>query len=130
MSNKTSTGSFFGDIIKATKAGGASSMTKSYKIKKDDTLSTIAKNNNLTLKQLMKIKFATGQGKGSPTKATIEQKMLKPGSTIKLPDFKTFKNFRLTDVKPSAKKKDVYKKVKKKEFKEMNVPIKKKKGKK
>jgi|TARA_R110000782_G_scaffold260236_1_gene351415 hypothetical protein len=132
MSNKTSTGSFFGDIIKATKAGGASSMTKSYKIKKDDTLSTIAKNNNLTLKQLMKInpKFATGQGKGSPTKATIEQKMLKPGSTIKLPDPKTFKNFRLTDVKPSAKKKDVYKKVKKKEFKEMNVPIKKKKGKK
>ena len=27
--NKSTTGSFFGDIIKATKAGGASSMTKS-----------------------------------------------------------------------------------------------------
>ena len=119
--------SFIDDLITATKAGGASSMTKPYKIKKNDTLSTIAKDNGVTLKQLMKInpKFQTGKGKGSPTAATIEQKMMKPGSTIKLPDPKTFKNFKLTSVK--QKPKEVYKKVKEKEFKEMNVPIKKKK---
>ena len=53
--NKSTTGSFFGDIIKATKAGGASSMTKTLKAKKGDTLSTIAKTNNITLAKLMKL---------------------------------------------------------------------------
>ena len=50
--------SFIDDLIKATKAGGASSMTKPYKVKKNDTLSTIAKANGVTLKQLMKIKMS------------------------------------------------------------------------
>ena len=119
--------SFIDDLIKATKAGGASSMTKPYKIKKNDTLSTIAKANGVTLKQLMKInpKFETGKGKGSPTAATIEQKMMKPGSTIRLPDPKTFKNFKLQSVK--QKSKPVYKKINEKDLKEMNVSLKKKK---
>ena len=119
--------SFIDDLIKATKAGGASSMTKPYKIKKNDTLSTIAKANGVTLKQLMKInpKFETGKGKGSPTEATIEQKMMKPGSTIRLPDPKTFKNFKLQSVK--QKSKPVYKKINEKDLKEMNVSLKKKK---
>ena len=119
--------SFIDDLITATKAGGASRMTKPYKIKKNDTLSAIAKANGVTLKQLMKInpKFQTGKGKGSPTAATIEQKMMKPGSTIRLPDPKTFKNFKLTSVKP--KKKKVYAKTTRKDFKEMNVPLKKRK---
>tara|TARA_R110002012_G_scaffold187569_1_gene354551 strand:- start:218 stop:586 length:369 start_codon:yes stop_codon:yes gene_type:complete len=119
--------SFIDDLIKATKAGGASSMTKPYKVKKNDTLSTIAKANGVTLKQLMKInpKFETGKGKGSPTAATIEQKMMKPGSTIRLPDPKTFKNFKLQSVK--QKSKPVYKKINEKDLKEMNVSLKKKK---
>ena len=37
MGNKSTTGSFFGDIVKATKAGGASSMTKTVKVKAGDT---------------------------------------------------------------------------------------------
>jgi len=120
--------SFIDDLIKATKAGGASSMTKPYKIKKNDTLSTIAKTNGVTLKQLMKInpKFETGKGKGSPTEATIEQKMMKPGSTIRLPDPKTFKNFKLTDVVRKPKK--TYKKTTKEDFKEMNEKLKNNKG--
>ena len=119
--------SFIDDLITATLAGGASSMTKPYKIKKNDTLSTIANDNGITLKQLMKInpKFQTGKGKGSPTAATIEQKMMKPGSTIRLPDPKTFKKFKLQSVKQKAK--PVYKKIKEKDLKEMNVPLKKKK---
>ena len=119
--------SFIDDLIKATKAGGASSMTKPYKVKKNDTLSTIAQANGVTLKQLMKInpKFETGKGKGSPTAATIEQKMMKPGSTIRLPDPKTFKNFKLQSVK--QKSKPVYKKINEKDLKEMNVSLKKKK---
>jgi len=121
--------SFIDDLIKATKAGGASSMTKPYKVKKNDTLSTIAKANGVTLKQLMKInpKFQTGKGKGSPTAATIEQKMMKPGSTIRLPDPKTFKNFKLQPVKQKAK--PVYKRINEKDLKEMNVALKKKKKK-
>ena len=119
--------SFIDDLIKATMAGGASRMTKPYTIKKNDTLSDIAKNNGITLSQLMKInpKFQTGKGGGSPTKATIQQKMMKPGTIIRLPDPKTFKNFKLTSVKP--KKKKVYAKTTRKDFKEMNVPLKKRK---
>ena len=50
--NKSTTGSFIGDIIKATKAGGASSMTAEVKVKKGQTLSDIAKANNTTLQKL------------------------------------------------------------------------------
>ena len=108
--NKSTTGSFFGDIIKATKAGGASSMTKKVKVKKGDTLSDIAKANNTTLQKLMKL---------NPKFKTV-------GSSIIVPDPHTFKKGRLT-ASVSKKKKDVYKKTTKKEFKEMNVPLKKKK---
>ena len=126
--NKSTTGSFFGDIIKATKAGGASSMTKTLKAKKGDTLSTIAKTNNITLAKLMKLnpKFKTGQDKGTPTKGTKEQKTIRVGSSIILPDPHTFKKGRLTK-SVSKNKKDVYKKITKKQFKEMNVSLKKKK---
>ena len=126
--NKSTTGSFFGDIIKATKAGGASSMTKTLNAKKGDTLSTIAKTNNITLAKLMKLnpKFKTGQDKGTPTKGTKEQKTIRVGSSIILPDPHTFKKGRLTK-SVSKNKKDVYKKITKKQFKEMNVSLKKKK---
>ena len=129
MSNdKTSTGSFFGDLVKAIEGGGASRMTKAYTIKKGDTLSTIAKTNGVTLKQLMRInpKFKTGTLDGSPTKATIKQKTMIPGKKIKVPDPKTFKNFRLTDVVKKPKK--TYKKTTKADFKEMNEKLKKNKG--
>jgi len=129
MSNdKTSTGSFFGDLIKAIEGGGASRMTKAYTIKKGDTLSTIAKTNGVTLKQLMRInpKFKTGTPDGSPTTATIKQKTMIPGKKIKVPDPKTFKNFRLTDVVKKPKK--TYKKTTKADFKEMNEKLKKNKG--
>ena len=128
MKNKSTTGSFLGDVIKATKSGGASSMTKNVKVKKDQTLSDIAKANNTTLQKLMKLnpKFKTGQDKGSPTKGTIQQKTMKVGSVVKVPDPHTFKKGRLTK-SVSNNKKDVYKKTTKKQFKEMNVPLKKKK---
>ena len=129
MSNdKTSTGSFFGDLVKAIEGGGASRMTKAYTIKKGDTLSTIAKTNGVTLKQLMRInpKFKTGTPDGSPTTATIKQKTMIPGKKIKVPDPKTFKNFRLTDVVKKPKK--TYKKTTKADFKEMNEKLKKNKG--
>jgi len=126
MKNKSTTGSFLGDVIKATKSGGASSMTKNVKVKKDQTLSDIAKANNTTLQKLMKLnpKFKTGQDKGSPTKGTIQQKTMKVGSVVKVPDPHTFKKGRLTK-SVSNNKKDVYKKTTKKQFKEMNVPLKK-----
>ena len=126
--NKSTTGSFFGDVIKATKAGGASSMTKNVKVKAGDSLSSIAKANGTTLNKLMKLNptFKTGQDKGSPTKGTKEQKTMKVGSSVKVPDPHTFKKGRLSP-SVSKNKKDVYKKTTKKEFKEMNVPLKKKK---
>ena len=126
MTNKSTTGSFLGDVVKATKSGGASSMTKNVKVKKDQTLSDIAKANNTTLQKLMKLnpKFKTGQDKGSPTKGTIQQKTMKVDSVVKVPDPHTFKKGRLTK-SVSNNKKDVYKKTTKKQFKEMNVPLKK-----
>jgi hypothetical protein len=51
---------------------------------------------------------------------------MKPGSTIRLPDPKTFKNFKLTDVVRKPKK--TYKKTTKEDFKEMNEKLKNNKG--
>ena len=126
---KSSTGSFFGDIIKATTAGGASSMTTEVKVKQGQTLSDIAKDNNTTLQKLMKLnpKYKTGQDKGSPTKGTVAQKTIRVGTKIVVPDPHTFKKGKLTR-SVSKKKKEVYKKTTKKQFKEMNVPLKKKKS--
>ena len=122
--NKSTTGSLFGDIIKATKAGGASSMTKKVKAQKGQTLSDIAKANNTTLKKLMVLnpKYRTGQDKNTPTKGTKEQKTIRVGTNIIVPDPHTFKKGRLTK-SVSKNKKDVYKKVTKKEFKEMKTQI-------
>tara|TARA_A100001515_G_scaffold88200_1_gene70131 strand:- start:6 stop:470 length:465 start_codon:yes stop_codon:yes gene_type:complete len=124
-STSQSTGAFFSDLIKAIKGGGASKLTKNYKVKKGDTASDIAKKAGITLLQLKKLnpKLKTGQG-GTPPKGTVAQKTMQVGSIIKLPDPQSFKNFRLQDIK---RKKPVYKGVTKTQFEEMNVPIKKKK---
>lgn len=116
-----STGAFFSDLIKAIKGGGASKLTKGYKVKKGDTASDIAKKAGITLKQFQKLnpKFRTGQG-GTPPQGTVKQKTMQVGSIVKLPDPQSFKNFRLQDIK---RKKPVYKGVKEKEFAEMNVPL-------
>ena len=133
MANKKqTTGSFFGDLMKAIKAGGSSKLLKNYKIKKNDTASTIAKKEGITLRQLMSLNpgFRTGQS-GTPSKGTVKQKTMSVGSTIKVPDPQTFKNFRLAPVSDKYKqsiKKPVYKTIKKKEFKEMNEPLKRKRG--
>ena len=133
MANKKqTTGSFFGDLMKAIKAGGSSKLLKNYKIKKNDTASTIAKKEGITLRQLMSLNpgFRTGQS-GTPSKGTVKQKTMSVGSTIKVPDPQTFKNFRLSPVSDKYKqsiKKPVYKTIKKKEFKEMNEPLKRKRG--
>ena len=133
MANKKqTTGSFFGDLMKAIKAGGSSKLLKNYKIKKNDTASTIAKKEGITLRQLMSLNpgYRTGQS-GTPSKGTVKQKTMSVGSTIKVPDPQTFKNFRLTPVSDKYKqsiKKPVYKTIKKKEFKEMNEPLKRKRG--
>jgi len=128
MTNKkSSTGSLLGDIVKATKAGGASSMTKKVKVGKNQTLSDIAKANNTTLAKVIKLnpQYKTGLDKGSPTKGVVKQKTIKVGTTVLVPDPHTFKKGKLTRVE--QKPKDVYKKTTKKQFKEMNVPLKKKK---
>ena len=128
MTNKkSSTGSLLGDIVKATKAGGASSMTKKVKVGKNQTLSDIAKANNTTLAKVIKLnpQYKTGLDKGSPTKGVVKQKTIKVGTTVLIPDPHTFKKGKLTRVE--QKPKDVYKKTTKKQFKEMNVPLKKKK---
>ena len=133
MANKKqTTGSFFGDLMKAIKAGGSSKLLKNYKIKKNDTASTIAKKEGITLRQLMSLNpgYRIGQS-GTPSKGTVKQKTMSVGSTIKIPDPQTFKNFRLTPVSDKYKqsiKKPVYKTIKKKEFKEMNEPLKRKRG--
>ena len=48
--NGQSTGSFLGDLKKAIKGGGASKLTKTVKVMKNDTLGGIAKKNNTTIK--------------------------------------------------------------------------------
>ena len=133
MANKKqTTGSFFGDLMKAIKAGGSSKLLKNYKIKKNDTASTIAKKEGITLRQLMSLNpgYRTGQS-GTPSKGTVKQKTMSVGRTIKVPDPQTFKNFRLSPFSDKYKqsiKKPVYKTIKKKEFKEMNEPLKRKRG--
>ena len=67
MANKKqTTGSFFGDLMKAIKAGGSSKLLKNYKIKKNDTASTIAKKEGFTLRQLMSLNPGLEQGNQAP----------------------------------------------------------------
>ena len=131
MSNQ-STGTFMGDLMKAISAGGSSKLTKKVKVEEGDTLSDIAKANNTTLKMLMKLnpKFKTGQGPsgkyvqdfGPISEGTTKQKEMRVGSTVIVPDPQSFQKGRLKPVR-TKKKKDVYKKVTKKEFKEMEQKI-------
>ena len=130
--SEQSTGSFLGDLKKAITAGGASKLTKKVKVEEGDTLSDIAKANNTTLKMLMKLnpKFKTGQGPsgkyvqdfGPISEGTTQQKEMRIGSTVIVPDPQSFQGGRLKPVR-TKKKKDVYKKVTKKEFKEMEQKI-------
>jgi hypothetical protein len=134
MSNKKgqSTGSFLGDLKKAITAGGSSKLTKKVKVKKGDTLSDIAKANNTSLKMLMQLnpKFKTGQGPsgkyvqkfGPISEGTTQQKEMRIGSNIIVPDPQSFQGGRLKPVR-TKKKTDVYKKVTKPEFKEMSQKI-------
>jgi len=134
MSNKKgqSTGSFLGDLKKAITAGGSSKLTKKVKVKKGDTLSDIAKANNTSLKMLMQLnpKFKTGQGPsgkyvqkfGPISEGTTQQKEMRIGSNIIVPDPQSFQDGRLKPVR-TKKKTDVYKKVTKPEFKEMSQKI-------
>ena len=134
MSDKKgqSTGSFLGDLKKAITAGGSSKLTKKVKVKKGDTLSDIAKANNTSLKMLMQLnpKFKTGQGPsgkyvqkfGPISEGTTQQKEMRIGSNIIVPDPQSFQGGRLKPVR-TKKKTDVYKKVTKPEFKEMSQKI-------
>lgn len=124
-----STGSFLGDLKKAITAGGSSKLTKKVKVKKGDTLSDIAKANNTSLKMLMQLnpKFKTGQGPsgkyvGPISEGTAQQKEMRIGSNIIVPDPQSFQGGRLKPVR-TKKKTDVYKKVTKPEFKEMSQKI-------
>ena len=127
-----STGSFLGDLKKAIRAGGSSKLTKKVKVKKGDTLSDIAKANNTSLKMLMQLnpKFKTGQGPsgkyvqkfGPISEGTTQQKEMRIGSNIIVPDPQSFQGGRLKPVR-TKKKTDVYKKVTKPEFKEMSQKI-------
>jgi len=127
-----STGSFFGDLKKSISSGGSSKLTKNVKVKKGDTLSDIAKANNTTLKKLMSLnpKFKTGQGpsmkynqnSGPISEGTTQQKEMKLGSSIKVPDPQSFQGGRLKPVR-TKKKKKVYADVKKPEFKEMSQKV-------
>ena len=129
LKKSQSTGSFLGDLKKAITAGGSSKLTKKVKVKKGDTLSDIAKANNTSLKMLMQLnpKFKTGQGPsgkyvGPISKGTTQQKEMRIGSNIIVPDPQSFQGGRLKPVR-TKKKTNVYKKVTKPEFKEMSQKI-------
>ena len=129
LKKSQSTGSFLGDLKKAITAGGSSKLTKKVKVKKGDTLSDIAKANNTSLKMLMQLnpKFKTGQGPsgkyvGPISKGTTQQKEMRIGSNIIVPDPQSFQGGRLKPIR-TKKKTDVYNKVTKPEFKEMSQKI-------
>ena len=110
-----STGTFMGDLMKAIKAGGSSKLTKKVKVKKNDTLGSIAKANNTTIKMLQKLNSGL---KGAEGQKTMEFNQ----DTLIVPDPQSFQGGKLKPVR-TKKKKDVYKKVTKKEFKEMGQKI-------
>ena len=96
MANKKqTTGSFFGDLMKAIKAGGSSKLLKNYKIKKNDTASAIAKKEGITLRQLMSLNpgYRTGQS-GTPSKGTVKQKTM---SVIALLKYQTLRHLKILD---------------------------------
>ena len=117
MSNQ-STGSFLGDLKKAIKAGGASKLTKTVKVKKGDTLSDIAKKNNTTIKMLQDLNSETRSLKFAEGQKTMEFNK----DTIRVPDPQSFQGGRLKPVR-TKKKKNPYAGQTKADMKEMNKPI-------
>jgi len=118
--NGQSTGSFLGDLKKAIKGGGASKLTKTVKVMKNDTLGGIAKKNNTTIKMLQDLNGGLKSADGQKTMEFNKDK-------IKVPDPQSFQGFRLKSVRTKVKK-DPYKGQSKTDLKEMNKKIMDKKG--
>jgi len=110
-----STGSFFGDLKKAIKAGGSSKLTKKVKVKKNDTLGSIAKANNTTIKMLQKLNSGL---KGAEGQKTMEFNK----DTLIVPDPQSFQKGRLAPVRTN-KKKNPYEGQTKSDMKEMNRKV-------
>jgi len=110
-----STGSFMGDLMKAISAGGSSKLTKKVKVKKNDTLGSIAKANNTTIKMLQKLNPGL---KGALGQKTMEFNK----DTIRVPDPQSFQKGRLKPVR-TTKKKNIYEGQTKADMAEMNRPI-------
>ena len=115
-----STGSFFGDLKKAISSGGSSNITKKVKIMKGDTLGSIAKKHNTTIKMLQDLnsglKSAEGQKSMQFKGGTFE------GESLIVPDPQSFQGGRLKPVR-TKKKKDPYEGQTKSDMKEMNKKI-------
>lgn len=110
-----STGSFFGDLKKAIKAGGSSKLTKKIDVKKNDTLGSIAKKHNTTIKMLQKL--------NSGLKSADSQKTMEFNhDTLIVPDPQSFQGGKLKPVR-TKKKKNPYEGQTKSDMKEMNRKI-------
>ena len=110
-----STGSFFGDLKKAISSGGSSKLTKKVDVKKNDTLSSIAKKHNTTIAMLQKL--------NSGLKSADSQKTMEFNhDTLIVPDPQSFQGGRLKPVR-TKKKKDPYEGQTKADMAEMNRPI-------
>jgi len=110
-----STGSFFGDLKKAISSGGASKLTKKVNVKKGDTLGSIAKKHNTTIKMLQDLNSGL---KGAESQKTMEFNH----DTLIVPDPQSFQKGRLKPVR-TKKKVNPYKGQTKADMKEMNRPI-------
>jgi hypothetical protein len=119
-----STGSFMGDLMKAISAGGSSKLTKKYKVKKGDTLGSIAKANNTTIKMLQKLNpsISTEYGFQDTKKAEGQKMMGFNKETLRVPDPQSFQGGKLKPVR-TKKKKNPYEGQTKADMKEMNRKI-------
>ena len=113
--SEQSTGTFMGDLMKAISAGGSSKLTKKVKVKKNDTLGSIAKKHNTTIKMLQKLNSGL---KGAEGQKTMEFNQ----DTIIVPDPQSFQKGRLKPVR-TTKKKNIYEGQTKADMAEMNRPI-------
>jgi hypothetical protein len=118
--SEQSTGSFFGDLKKAIKAGGSSKLTKKVKVMKGDTLGSIAKKHNTTIKMLQDLNYGLKDAEGQKTmefKGGAFQ-----GKELRVPDPQSFQKGRLAPVR-TKKKKNPYEGQTKADMKEMNRKI-------
>ena len=115
-----STGSFFGDLKKAIKAGGSSKLTKKVKVMKGDTLGSIAKKHNTTIKMLQDLNYGLKDAEGQKTMEFKGGGY--EGDTLRVPDPQSFQKGRLAPVR-TKKKKNPYEGQTKSDMKEMNRPI-------